>query len=105
MLAVAVGVCADEAETIEVCTARDASRSASLGSVIAVATDLRMNCGNSQFRTLDDRLRVRMLTGWVHEHTSEHSAYTASELRKYRGSMFRLEHVGRGSRRCDQRSG
>ncbi len=26
-----------------------------------------MNSGNSQFRTLDDRLRVRMLTGWVHQ--------------------------------------
>ena len=34
-----------------------------------------MNCGNSQFRTLDDRLRVRMLTGWVHKIMTSSNLY------------------------------
>ena len=42
--------------------------SASLDPEIAVATYLRMNRGHSQFGTLNDGLRVRMLTGWVHDH-------------------------------------
>jgi hypothetical protein len=40
---------------------------------ITLTTDLRMHTRDRKFRTLDRRLRVRMPTGWVHEHAGERS--------------------------------
>jgi hypothetical protein len=34
---------------------------------IAITPNLRVNCRNAQIRTLDDWLRARMLTSWVHQ--------------------------------------